>query len=73
MEMFYLVFAIYSYSSVTIPEPYTKDACEQAGKSLSAVWYRCVPAPQAEYCKFHYVTESVVPNGGYGNTRKVCD
>ncbi len=45
MEMFYLVLSIMSNSSVVMPEKYTKEQCDAAGKTVRLM-YACVPAPK---------------------------
>lgn len=67
--MYFLVFYMFTYSAVVIPEKYsTLSECDSAGKTLNAQWYRCVPAPSFN-C--HYETVFITP--GTGMSKKVCD
>lgn len=49
MEMFYLYIWL-SGSAVIIPEKYTKEQCDNAGK-VAVGSYKCIPAPKHTICR----------------------
>jgi hypothetical protein len=76
MEMFYLIVAMWTYSATVIPEKYTLEQCEAAGKAISVAGYRCVPAPKSDgYCSSNIPGTSyimTVPCGNGVSYNKVC-
>lgn len=61
MEMYYLIIGMFTYSAAIIPEKYTLEQCEAAGKKAEVNIYRCVKAPDnSEY--FNCTTLMPHPN-----------
>ena len=55
MEMYYLIVAMWTYSTIIIPEKYhSLDECRSAGDNIVNVngnkYYSCVPAPKSWKC-----------------------
>ena len=68
--MFYLVLALWTYTSVVLPEKYTYEQCEIIGKKAKAEGranggYACIPAPAKTICR--------VDNAMTGTGKIVCE
>lgn len=72
MEMFFLIIHI-GYSSVVLPDRYTKDQCNEAGLD-SKQYYYCIKAPNLinDICQFHLEPYSKEGSSS-GYVRKVCN